>query len=523
MRRILCGFLIFLVFSGALYSDDLDEKIYPGNLISVSLFGNKIISKDYRIDPQGYITFPDAGQINTTGQTLSSLRELAIKKLATVYKNASTLTLTKKSNDIYVNVLGLVKSPGLYLFSPDASLQVVFQKAGGLGDGAQMNKIQLRHNGKVTEIDYRKYLEGGLDNKLPKLAAMDEIFVPSSNLISNISGPLAVKTDKGNSWVETPTDKSLKLIGAVGKPGRYVWSNDVNLLDLIAEAGGPTSLADTENISIITPATGKTGSRTIKFNLAQFIEKGGNITSIPSLGPGYTVNIPELQRDAWGSEKNTWTKTDPKTVIYVFGEVRKPGRYRFDNKLNFLDILSAADGPTEKADLHDVHLIDRQGVYPQVLHVNLSLYFETGDPELIPHILTGDAVYVPQIGRDYTEIKSRHVVKILGEVNKPGRYRFTSNMTILDLLSAAGGPTSQAWVKKILIVNIGPNLQTKTSVFDLMKFSRTGDLRMLPALREGDVVYIPNNMEDDKKRFAELLQNLANIVLIITSVRNGGI
>jgi protein involved in polysaccharide export with SLBB domain len=231
--------------------------------------------------------------------------------------------------------------------------------------------------------------------------------------------------------------------------------------------------------------------------------------------------VPELQRDAFGSEKNTWTKTDSKTVVYVFGEVRKPGRYRFDNKLNFLDILSAADGPTEKADLHDVHLIDRQGVYPQVLHVNLSLYFETGDPELIPPILTGDAVYVPQITRDYTEINSRHVVKILGEVAKPGRYRYTSNMTILDLLSAAGGPTSGAWVTKILIVNIGPKLESKTSVFDLMKFSRTGDLRMLPTLREGDVVYVPNNMEDDKKRFAELLQNLANIVLIISTGRRG--
>ena len=93
-------------------------------------------------------------------------------------------------------------------------------------------------------------------------------------------------------------------------------------------------------------------------------------------------------------------------------------------------------------------------------------------------------------------------------------------MTILDLLAAAGGPTSQAWVKKILIVNIGPKLETQSSTFNLVKFSRTGDLKMLPTLREGDVVYVPNYEEDDKKRFTLLLQNLANIALIISSAGN---
>ena len=110
-----------------------------------------------------------------------------------------------------------------------------------------------------------------------------------------------------------------------------------------------------------------------------------------------------------------------------------------------MDILSAADGPTEKADLHDVHVIDRQGPYPQVIHVNLSLYFDTGDPELIPRVLPGDAIYLPQMNNaDYTEIKTRHVIKVLGEVKNPGRYRFTSSMTILDLLAAAGGPQDES-------------------------------------------------------------------------------
>ena len=153
-----------------------------------------------------------------------------------------------------------------------------------------------------------------------------------------------------------------------------------------------------------------------------------------------------------------------------------------------------------------------------MVHVNLALYFQTGDPELLPKVFTGDAIYIPQKTNASVEVNSKHVVKILGEVAKPGSYRFTSDMTILDLLSAAGGPTNQAWVKRILIVNIGPNLETKSSVFDLMTFSRTGNLAMLPTLREGDMVYVPNDQEDEKKRLALALQNLANVALIVSSV-----
>lgn len=518
MRRILHVFFLLTLLTGTAFSENQSEKLYPGNLLSISLFGNKIISKDYRIDSKGFIHFPDAGAIDTNNQTLSSLRELTIKQLSQTYKNASTLSITLKSQDIYVNVLGLVKNPGLYLVPPESSIQYAIQRAGGLGDGAQMNKIQLRHAGSTTEIDYRKYLDTGDEKLLPRLSSMDTVFVPSSQLISNIylNQPQS-KNEKNNTWLDTPPNQSVRIIGGVTKPGRYVWSSEITLLDLIAEAGGTTPTADTDNIKIITNQTPEAKSRTIRFNLSKFMQQGGNLANIPTIKAGYTIDIP-LRGSA--EDKYTWTQQDAKTMIYVFGEVKKPGRYYFDNKLNFLDILSAADGPTEKADLHDVHLIDRQGVYPQVVHVNLALYFETGDSELIPSVLTGDAVYVPQITKDYTEIKSNHVVKILGEVAKPGRYRFTSNMTILDLLSTAGGPTSQAWVSKILIVNIGPDMQSKTSVFDLMKFSRTGNLTMLPTLREGDVVYVPNNLEDDKKRFAELLQNIANIVLIISSGRN---
>ena len=527
-RKFLIG--IFLLFWGftVLAAGGDDEKLYPGNLLTFSLIGNDLLSKDFRISPKGFIVLPEIGEINTLNQTLTSLKDMITKKLAVYYKNASSLTVSKKNNEIYVKVMGLVKKPDYYLVSPDSSIQLAIERAGGLSNGAQMNRIQLRRNGQTTLIDYKKFLDTGDSSILPQLAAMDELFVPSSTLLGNVksSDDLAGSTQGGateKTWLDIKPDRAVRIMGGVNKPGRYEWSDEMNLLDILAQAGGASTRGDTANIRIISNEKGQGKFASIRFDLNRFIESGGDISSIPVIKAGYTIDVPEIS-EPMGDNKSTWTKQDQKTTVYVFGEVQKPGRYNFNNKLNFLDILSAAEGPTAKADMRDIHLIDRQGVYPQVIHVNLSLYFETGDPELIPKVFSGDAIYLPQKNDQLTEIKSKHVVKILGEVARPGSYRFTSDMTILDLLSAAGGPTSQAWVQRILVVNVGPKLETKSSVFDLLKFSRTGDMLMLPTLSEGDVVYVPNNQEDEKKRLGLVLQNIANVALIISSagaIKNG--
>jgi protein involved in polysaccharide export with SLBB domain len=703
-KRLLMGVFLFLLIISQSFANDPDEKIYPGNLLSFSLYGNNALTKDFRINPKGFISIPELGLIDCKDQTVSSLQKLIINKLAVFYKNATGLTITKKTNEIYIYVMGVVRRPNYYLVYFDSTIEMAIEKAGGLSEGAQMNLVQLRHNGKTTVIDYKKYLDTGDTSLLPKLAPMDELFVPSAASLGNIKinnqyigytpnnsnynkkidyiksikifgevnkpgaysynpkhtaidylmraggttrfaandqikvidntksvvfnlkkylenakptdlpniilgatifvpqlaeavkektstfyvmgqvqkpgayelskntnfmdalatagGPdhyaesrkirlirqngvveyfdmqafvdaknpvkipeiragdviyIPIKTDLNEkSWLSINPNRAVKIIGGVVRPGRYEWSDEMSLLDLLAHAGGPTKDGDIASIRIISNELGSKTVHSTKFNLTSFLEKGGDVSSIPVIKAGYTVEIPEVHETACDN-KVSWTKLEAKSTIYVFGEVQKPGRYNFNDQLNFLDILSAADGPTEKADMHDIHLIDRQGIYPQVVHINLSLYFETGDPELIPKVLPGDAIYIPQKNKDFTEVNSKHVIKILGEIAKPGSYRYTSDMTILDLLSAAGGPTSQAWVKKILIVNIGPKLETKSSTFDLMKFSRTGDLKMLPTLREGDVVYVPNNEEDDKKRLAELLQNLANVALIVSS------
>lgn len=424
---------------------------------------------------------------------------------ATIFVPVVTAEVKSDSRTVYV--MGQVQKPGAYELGKNSTFLDALANAGGPDQYAEIRKIRLiKKDGSNTLFDMQAFTDGASKTSLPQIAAGDVIYIP-------------IKTDLNEkTWLNVPPNKAVKVIGAVRRAGRFEWSDEMSLLDVLAHAGGPTESADIAHIRIVTSEHDKSGKLVaMGFNLSKFIETGGDLSSIPVIRAGYTIEVPELPRSPIDN-KAIWTELDPKNTIYIFGEVGKPGRYAFNDRLNFLDILSAADGPTEKADLRDVHVIDRQGIYPQVVHVNLSLYFQTGDPQLIPRVLPGDAIYLPQKSAEAVEINTKHVIKVLGEVKNPGRYRFTSNLTILDLLAAAGGPTNQALVKKILVVNMGTGMETKASTFNLLKFSKTGDVRLLPTLREGDVIYVPNNEEDAKKQFTIMMQNLANAAIIVSQL-----
>ncbi|GAJ70689.1 periplasmic protein SypC [Vibrio sp. JCM 18904] len=83
------------------------------------------------------------------------------------------------------------------------------------------------------------------------------------------------------------------------------------------------------------------------------------------------------------------------------------------------------------------------------------MYFETGDESILPpHVRPGDTIYIPEKNKNWLDRSKESTVRVLGEVRDPGRYVFNDNMTVLDLLAEAGGPTDNAYLEKISVVNM---------------------------------------------------------------------
>ena len=145
--------------------------------------------------------------------------------------------------------------------------------------------------------------------------------------------------------------------------------------------------------------------------------------------------------------------------------------------------------------------------------VNLAAYFETGDDTLLPRLLPGDVIFFPDRNRNWLEQQPGNVVRVLGAVGKPGRYPLTDNMSILDLLAEAGGPSRDALDTRIVVVNLSC-CSNEARTFDLQAFARSGDFSQLPVVRPGDTIYVPTLQQSDWRLFFDNLRDVVSVVTI---------
>lgn len=409
-----------------------------------------------------------------------------------------------KSGSNMVYVMGEVAKPGAFEGKKGATFMDILANAGGPTRFAESRQIRvIKANGAVINFDLSGYTEGTNYQRPPAIAAGDAIFVPE-------------KTDMNEkSWLKIAPSRAVRVLGEVQHPGRIEWSDEMSFLDLLAHVGGPTLRGDTTRIEIVTPdASGKNNVYT--FNLDSFISKGKPDSALPTIRAGATIRVHDLPQDP-SDNKSQWVRQSSDSSIYVFGQVNAAGRYRFTNDMHFLDILSAADGPTMDADIHNIRITHRDKSYARVSKLNLALYFETGDESLLPKVKTGDTIYIPEKNRIWVDESKETTIRVLGAINKPGRYRFNDSMTLLDLLAEAGGPSDVAYLEKISVVNHSLN-EGQARTFDLVEFSRTADFRSIPVLRAGDTVYIPNKDESTMEQVRVVMKDVFQIVATIALI-----
>jgi protein involved in polysaccharide export with SLBB domain len=424
---------------------------------------------------------------------------LILSEGATIFVPIAAKDVKVGSRMVYV--MGEVQKPGAFENQDGATFLDILANAGGPTRFAETRQIRLlRANGMVIPFDLQDYTEkGSLKAPLPEILAGDAIFVPEKTA-----------TDQ-NSWLKVPSSRAIYIMGAVRSPGRYEWSDEMNIFDLLAHAGGPEGRADISATQVIMRhPDGKVETKI--FDLALFHEEGGHIKDVPVLKAGYTVMVPELPQDPTDN-KAKWLRQSAERSIYILGQVNSPGRYAFDTSMQFLDILSAADGPSAGADIHNIRVMHRNETGARISKLNLAMYFETGDESLLPKVVPGDTIYIPEKNRNWLDEEKETTIRVLGSVAKPGRYRFNDNMTLLDLLAQAGGPNDDAYVEKIVVVNASCCKEQSTS-FDLVAFVKNPDFAELPVLREGDTVYVPNMARSNWRIFMDSVKDTLSIVTL---------
>jgi polysaccharide biosynthesis/export protein len=161
--------------------------------------------------------------------------------------------------------------------------------------------------------------------------------------------------------------------------------------------------------------------------------------------------------------------------------------------------VSVYDNP----DLSQEVTIDADGAfsYPLIGRVQAAGLLVPQLESLLAKRLADGYLVSPQVGVTVTQHKSQQVY-VMGAVSKPGLYALQRQTTLLEALSAAGGPTPEAGFEVILThaadtqaLPSGTSLSAAANGQPAMRVSleqlMAGGVPQRLILQDGDVIYVP--------------------------------
>ncbi len=161
--------------------------------------------------------------------------------------------------------------------------------------------------------------------------------------------------------------------------------------------------------------------------------------------------------------------------VYVYGEVKQPGRYTLSSLSTLFNGLYSASGPNARGSMRKIRLL-RGGKTIETVDLYRFLLF--GDSSGDIKLESEDVIFVPLAG---------DLVKVYGEVRRPAIYELLGGETISDVIALAGGMTPGAFSSKVAIDRIGENDDRIAFDVDLSDSSNADNQF---TMRGGDVVTI---------------------------------
>ncbi len=250
----------------------------------------------------------------------------------------------------YVTVWGAVVKPGKIMLGLDEEkVSDLMVAAGGFTDSANRETASLvRANGESVTVDLKQALETPLAEANLAVQAGDTLLVASRR-------------------------NEVTLVGAVGNPGSYPFTDDEKLLDLLTQGGGIARNGDLDNVALL-----RAGEPPVTVSVRGLFESG-DMTNNLALRVGDTVVVPEVKRE-----------------LYVFGWVLTPGKFEFEEGDRLIDIMARVGYDKASAAPWKTALIRRKGVDVDVYVVDMEKIIRGQAPDKNYLIENGDVIIVPK-------------------------------------------------------------------------------------------------------------------------------
>ncbi|MBR4989020.1 MAG: SLBB domain-containing protein [Bacteroidaceae bacterium] len=375
-----------------------DYILGAGDVVIIDIWGASQALIESEISPDGKIVVDGVGPLHLAGKNVKEANTYLNEVLGKRYNESSISLSVGTTRSIVVQVLGEVVAPGSYTMSALSTAFNALYAAGGISDIGTLRSINVFRNGKaVAVIDVYDYIFNGKVDGNIRLQDNDVISVGVYDAIVNIQGKIK-------------------------RPMLYEMKNNETLASLVKFSGGFAGDAYSEKLRVVRKSGREYSLFTVdRKNMGAFAMCDGDSIYVDSVIPRFS------------------------NMVEVNGAVFFPGQYQYGEDINSVsELLSAAGGLREDAFLNRAVLHHRNAdntIEAKSIDVKGIVNGTTPDVAL----RNNDILFIPS----NSDMAGDLVVKVNGEVNFPGEYKFAENTTIEDIILQAGGLTRAASMAKI--------------------------------------------------------------------------
>ena len=126
--------------------------------------------------------------------------------------------------------------------------------------------------------------------------------------------------------------------------------------------------------------------------------------------------------------------------VVIMGQVKNPGVYELNGQISLRELISKSGGLREEAG-SKLTIYRTLGGQQKIINIDLQRLLESGDADQNVMIQDQDNIFIAKAGMIY----------VIGEVKKPGDYKYEDGATVLKIVSMAGDFDEFANKKKIRI------------------------------------------------------------------------
>lgn len=279
---ILC--LLVVLIAGSAVSDEY--KIGTGDVIEIRFWQDNDLNTEVRVNQEGMITLDIIGSIRASGKTTNELQNDIVHQMSRLDARISQVIVRiLEYNYQHVFIKGQITTPGKYSFEQIPDLWTLINEAGGLTEFGDLSRVTIIRggdkSGEIEIVDVAGALARGELDKLPEIGRQDTIEIPR-NPVGLPSADLSQQVQKKNV---------IYVIGAVNTPGPIQYEDNIDILEALSLAGGPTASADLSDARVVT----KDGlyAKTLSVDLEKYTTTGSPARYI--LGKEDTFILPNRQ------------------------------------------------------------------------------------------------------------------------------------------------------------------------------------------------------------------------------------